>query len=77
MMRLASMSRVEAAFSLAARGLPDFLTVSHAESKADAKSAVVSKSKSAFSRSESIGMTVPYTQAGASGERAAGFCRAR
>src|SRR2546421_9095710 len=77
MMRLASRSRVESAFPSEARGLPDFLTVSHAESKADAKSAVVSKSKAAFSRSETIGMAVPYFQAGASGERSAGVCRAR
>jgi hypothetical protein len=68
-MRLARASRVDAAWPSAARGLPDFLIVSHAVSKADAKSAVVSASKAEFASNESIGKAVPYLPAGALPER--------
>ena len=62
----ASRSRVRAARSSAANGLPDFCNDSHAVSKADAKVFVVSTSNVCFPRSLSIHIISLFSWTGAS-----------
>jgi hypothetical protein len=53
-MRFAKISRVDEACPSAARGLPDFLTVSHAASNAEARRDVVSGSNDPGPKREMI-----------------------
>jgi hypothetical protein len=58
-MRFAKISRVDEACPSAPRGLPDFLTVSHAASSAEARREVVSGSNDPAPKSEMIVIAYP------------------